>query len=99
MIRRPPRSTLFPTRRSSDLNGPTKIAYRSSMLGAYPASCRHGRSLMAYPQVGIDDGLVGPHLVRRAVGDLAAVVRSEENTSELQSPWNFVCRHLLDNET
>src|SRR5437867_947388 len=73
----PPISTS--TRKRGDpamsLNGPTKIAYRSSMLRAYPASRRGGRSLMAYPQVGIDDGLVGPHLVRGAVGDLAAVVQ------------------------
>src|SRR6266704_217904 len=72
------------------LNGPTKIAYRSSMLGAYPASRRDGRSLMAYPQVGIDDGLVGPHLVRRAVGDLAAVVQRHDAAGDVHHHAHLV---------
>src|SRR6266487_712852 len=60
MIRRPPRSTLFPTRRSSDLG---------------PAQEHHRRGL---------------HDV------LAAEPRSEEHTSELQSPVHLVCRLLLE---
>src|SRR3989454_5609994 len=71
-------------------NGPMRIEYRSSIALGYPIGSRTPcraprsraarsiggrRSLMAHAQVGVDDGLVGPHLVRRAVGDLAAVVQ------------------------
>src|SRR2546426_4574475 len=65
MIRRPPRSTLFPYRRSSDLTG-TRAARRAIPSRAQPTS--HGRQ---------DE-------------------RSEEHTSELQSPCNLVCRLLLE---
>src|SRR5205807_3239990 len=63
MIRRPPRSTLFPTRRSSDLMG----------AGVF------------------DLGWRGKIVV---TGEDRA--RSEEHTSELQSPCNLVCRLLLE---
>src|SRR2546426_3884249 len=35
-------------------------------------------------------------LPRRGRGDVVVVVRSEEHTSELQSPCNLVCRLLLE---
>src|SRR5438876_3870837 len=74
LIRRPPRSTLFPSRRSSDLSLPrcsrTIAAQRS------PATrCRSDSSLSAHSSA------------RR---------RSEEHTSELQSPVHLVCRLLLE---
>src|SRR2546426_4358505 len=65
MIRRPPRSTLFPTRRSSDLK----------LLPDGQASWRY---------LG---GLSTPSKTCN---------RSEEHTSELQSPCNLVCRLLLE---
>src|SRR5690348_18160814 len=70
MIRRPPRSTLFPTRRSSDLGGALFAALRELRRrdGA------HARCLEAQARVG----------------------RSEEHTSELQSPVHLVCRLLLE---
>src|SRR2546426_7507952 len=63
MIRRPPRSTLFPTRRSSDL-----FPSRSHITHQ---ACEEGWSFIAE-------------------------WRSEEHTSELQSPCNLVCRLLLE---
>src|SRR5256885_8888482 len=78
MIRRPPRSTPFPTRRSSDL----------------PARCATGP--------GVCDGLywpvadAGPALHLRGRQTQRAARRSEEHTSELQSPCNLVCRLLLE---
>src|SRR5256885_10313168 len=36
------------------------------------------------------------HLVQHSPGDLRIPVRSEEHTSELQSPCNLVCRLLLE---
>src|SRR5256885_7270054 len=79
MIRRPPRSTLFPTRRSSDL-----------VPGVHPAAdrARHVADRVhpaARPE--------RPELV------LAEGSRSEEHTSELQSPCNLVCRLLLEKKT
>src|SRR5256885_6258246 len=70
MIRRPPRSTLFPY----------TTLFRSSLtLGASP---RAGVSLLkAARAVALLDG---------------RDTRSEEHTSELQSPCNLVCRLLLE---
>src|SRR2546426_1841991 len=65
MIRRPPRSTLFPY----------TTLFRSA----------HSR-----PQ--LDAGI--HHGQRRPAGGTR--VRSEEHTSELQSPCNLVCRLLLE---
>src|SRR5256885_6938515 len=74
MIRRPPRSTLFPY----------TTLFRSP--GQDARTCRQ------------DLG----HPARRAAAGLQPVVcarhlhRSEEHTSELQSPCNLVCRLLLE---
>src|SRR5690348_18444696 len=63
MIRRPPRSTLFPyTTLFRSIFGPHRIA-----LG--------------------DGG---------DIGAVVAAIRSEEHTSELQSPVHLVCRLLLE---
>src|SRR5256885_9951749 len=76
MIRRPPRSTLFPytTLFRSD------IAYRAGV--SQPTV---SRALRGSPQVS--------EATRQRV---LAVARSEEHTSELQSPCNLVCRLLLE---
>src|SRR5256885_3429774 len=65
MIRRPPRSTLFPY----------TTLFRSHEVPAHIAQPR------------------GHQIVQRRGGDLH---RSEEHTSELQSPCNLVCRLLLE---
>src|SRR5256885_13168854 len=66
MIRRPPRSTLFPY----------TTLFRSHVL----AGLEHVAHPVGRPGV-VEDGLAG---------------RSEEHTSELQSPCNLVCRLLLE---
>src|SRR5256885_11445864 len=72
MIRRPPRSTPFPTRRSSDLGrydddqkAPLRQPHEFDVL-EHRGAARHQHH------------------------------RSEEHTSELQSPCNLVCRLLLE---
>src|SRR5256885_11539063 len=78
MIRRPPRSTLFPY----------TTLFRS--LGHLQRKDGHGHVLLdrrVLDDVERQRGL--PH--RRPGGD-----RSEEHTSELQSPCNLVCRLLLE---
>src|SRR2546425_2573043 len=82
MIRRPPRSTLFPTRRSSDLQQRRLARHRS---GGHDA---------AEPGPTQTDERV-PHL-RRSRGAACQGIRSEEHTSELQSLAYLVCRLLLE---
>src|SRR5437762_5576559 len=86
MIRRPPRSTLFPyttlfrSRRGS-------FALGSTVLEPLTA------------QEALDDSRMGPD--ERSIEELEDVrkvgeSRSEEHTSELQSPMYLVCRLLLE---
>src|SRR2546426_6868065 len=81
MIRRPPRSTLFPYTtlfrsqveyQTADVDSATELL--RERFGQQPV----------YPQarLGADGGPAGK--------------RSEEHTSELQSPCNLVCRLLLE---
>src|SRR5256885_7363372 len=78
MIRRPPRSTLFPYttlfRSLFHLRGPPGFATSSMKKRMIVLTCIH----MAFHQV---------------------KERSEEHTSELQSPCNLVCRLLLEKQT
>src|SRR2546426_8199796 len=93
MIRRPPRSTLFPYTtlfRSRVLHGQGAELAFSYQGGAF------GRRA-----VPLAEG-IGAKIIEKAdVEDLKTVervfdVRSEEHTSELQSPCNLVCRLLLE---
>src|SRR5256885_7997726 len=86
MIRRPPRSTLFPYTtlfRSVD----ERIAVAAALVErVHPASVRARRPRHR-------EAIHHPALLR-PVGDPPG--RSEEHTSELQSPCNLVCRLLLE---
>src|SRR5258708_15392112 len=71
MIRRPPRSTLFPY----------TTLFRSMSFGVF----------------GIVPLLFAERAIRRLARHAAAAApRSEEHTSELQSPDHLVCRLLLE---
>src|SRR2546426_6648390 len=89
MIRRPPRSTLFPY---------TTLFRSDSVRGAGLADGdrRLGRRELPVER----DAGAGrlPHRERRQSRHRRAgrPVRSEEHTSELQSPCNLVCRLLLE---
>src|SRR5690242_21340125 len=94
MIRRPPRSTLFPTRRSSDLAlvaqdlPPEEYEIVVSDDAASEETRRQVEKKWAdraQPAV----RYVLPHPAR-------GPARSEEHTSELQSHVNLVCRLLLE---
>src|SRR5438874_12070861 len=81
MTPRPPRSTLFPTRRSSDL-------LHQCLLGR-PQRNQAQRNLAA----GLS-GLVRGAGDRS--GEYEELTRSEEHASELQSRRDLVCRLLLE---
>src|SRR2546426_6464193 len=87
MIRRPPRSTLFP----------------------YTTLFRSARAHVVEDRVALAEGAAAAVLPGEAHGDAleeqgaegeglrgGPVRRSEEHTSELQSPCNLVCRLLLE---
>src|SRR2546426_4738683 len=77
MIRRPPRSTLFPY----------TTLFRSQCGEPEGDQGQQQRGLQSHAQ----------QRGRRDQGHaVAAQLRSEEHTSELQSPCNLVCRLLLE---
>src|SRR5256885_12299938 len=91
MIRRPPRSTLFPY---------TTLFRSATQHGDLARGIEDGE--IDGGLGGIERGLVlGVKKSRIAHGDHGGPVaplqdRSEEHTSELQSPCNLVCRLLLE---
>src|SRR2546426_9248781 len=85
MIRRPPRSTLFPY----------TTLFRSRLSRRRAAGLRCGPA--AQPRQKRHRGVIAMHRTLLIASLTAlALVRSEEHTSELQSPCNLVCRLLLE---
>src|SRR3712207_7932819 len=90
MIRRPPRSTLFPY---------TTLFRSSERLGALD-----GRRILVLGAGDMGEGMVGAlstggggeGLVANRTWSKAEELRSEEHTSELQSRQYLVCRLLLE---
>src|SRR5256885_8760512 len=72
MIRRPPRSTLFP--------------YTTLFRSLLPAARQDVHRRLAHVE----------HRVPHPLNPVHHEKRSEEHTSELQSPCNLVCRLLLE---
>src|SRR5256885_10870685 len=98
MIRRPPRSTLFPytTLFRSDVDTNMTTDPFSLMRGAFCLQRALANDL-AFKESN-PGALPVPQLVTsRQVIEMAT--RSEEHTSELQSPCNLVCRLLLEQKT
>src|SRR5438034_3651791 len=89
MIRRPPRSTLFPytTLFRSRLNEHPQVhalgAHGGGLARRHPENAAHP----GVRHLHVEDGV----LLRLALGE-----RSEEHTSELQSHSDLVCRLLLE---
>src|SRR2546426_8438394 len=91
MIRRPPRSTLFPytTLFRSD-RGARRADGAPALLRA-PARAGQVPALSVPPAA-----LAGRPAGETPGGGGSTTIRSEEHTSELQSPCNLVCRLLLE---
>src|SRR3712207_7629610 len=93
MIRRPPRSTLFPY----------TTLFRSVRLGDDTGDLPHPVRRRAVPDP-LDVHLVDAVAVERVRQPVVAepqerIQRSEEHTSELQSRQYLVCRLLLEKKT
>src|SRR5688500_19226633 len=89
MLRRPPRSTLFPY----------TTLFRSNLGTGSAATVSGGTlSITGGPGVQFADAarLTAGDLFALSGGTLTTGSRSEEHTSELQSPCNLVCRLLLE---
>src|SRR3712207_8220163 len=93
MIRRPPRSTLFPytTLFRSHARARRSAVTARLMESASTIADRSG-CLLAAPLAGLED----PDGVAEGVADAHVGTRSEEHTSELQSRQYLVCRLLLE---
>src|SRR5256886_16097931 len=96
MIRRPPRSTLFPYTTLFR----SRPALESAQIEAREARVPRELLVDERPTVFVLDPesrAIFPVDVLRAFVDAGgAIVRSEEHTSELQSQSNLVCRLLLE---
>src|SRR2546426_8386965 len=80
MIRRPPRSTLFPYTNALPIS--QRSRYRRHCLYAAAYRQLHGAQRRGNSA--------------KRISSTLRTMRSEEHTSELQSPCNLVCRLLLE---
>src|SRR5256885_13010914 len=93
MIRRPPRSTLFPytTLFRSRRNHRRQLRRQTRQAPLPPAEARE--LIGAHPRLRVRERR---RTRRPRLAGVARELRSEEHTSELQSPCNLVCRLLLE---
>src|SRR3712207_8137583 len=93
MIRRPPRSTLFPY---TTLFRSFLVAWFAWFLGSTGSLVLGSRFLVLRKDSPMSNAL--PELKERlgTIMDLQYAARSEEHTSELQSRQYLVCRLLLE---
>src|SRR5256885_3930844 len=90
MIRRPPRSTLFPYTtlfRSVPKDMPKVTGFAAQVAEVEVDPTTGGVSVL---------NLTTAHDTGTVLNYLTLTGRSEEHTSELQSPCNLVCRLLLE---
>src|SRR5256885_16111640 len=100
-IRGPPRSTLFPYPtlfRSADegLNATSARCRSVASVSTTPFRSKKSRPVFAAPDSLQNSGTRRPVSARASRRGSSGSFRSEEHTSELQSPCNLVCRLLLE---
>src|SRR3712207_7404780 len=95
MIRRPPRSTLFPYTTLFRSDQILELAHVAGPAVALEAVHRLHVELLARQALLLDDGKEVPGEIR----DVLDAFRSEEHTSELQSRQYLVCRLLLEKKS
>src|SRR2546426_3681075 len=91
MIRRPPRSTLFPY----------TTLFRSALAGIFGFGTSRfllyaGAGGLTWAGSWAGLGYLFSDVLERIAPEEVTHLRSEEHTSELQSPCNLVCRLLLE---
>src|SRR5690348_17440017 len=86
MIRRPPRSTLFPY----------TTLFRSSCDAVFSRSRDYPRIRRSKNKLSSGSSSRPRKNIPRRAGRIPHPPRSEEHTSELQSPVHLVCRLLLE---
>src|SRR5256885_13068369 len=101
MIRRPPKSTLFPYPTLFRSQNAKPLASGSRFRKSRYCCRTNASGLLIGLGVGVGVGVGGGALIVMCGGSVAVVrldarPRSEEHTSELQSPCNLVCRLLLE---
>src|SRR3712207_7021052 len=99
MIRRPPRSTLFPY---TTLFRSAQSGNRGRPCPAKIATCELSRCWLGKALKGVYSRVFNTRFVRlstRPTGAPRRRPRSEEHTSELQSRQYLVCRLLLEKKT
>src|SRR2546430_3097059 len=90
MIRRPPRSTLFPYTTLFRSNDPPLI------LADEPTGNLDSATGLAIVELLTGLGRAGKTMMITTHDERILEIRSEEHTSELQSQSNLVCRLLLE---
>src|SRR5256885_8618765 len=94
MIRRPPRSTLFPYTtlfRSLEFKSEDKL---KEMI--FPSGCAIIEEMLPFGASSLTGTEEGFQRRNWLSTEIKKEPRSEEHTSELQSPCNLVCRLLLE---
>src|SRR3712207_9012869 len=100
MIRRPPRSTLFPyttlfrSKGGVDISGPDWSRTSTPLRAQGPQPCASANSATSP-----SDCCASSAPIRRKCARFGSLPRSEEHTSELQSRQYLVCRLLLEKKT
>src|SRR5256886_11927903 len=97
MIRRPPRSTLFPytTLFRSVRTGASLVNQSGQTFKEIVASVKRVTEIIAEIAAASTEQSQGIEQVNKAIVQMDRL-RSEEHTSELQSQSNLVCRLLLE---
>src|SRR5437016_7141478 len=96
MIRRPPRSTLFPyTTLFRSLKLEQQVSRPGTIIGETTPSSVPSVAASASETAHPPASNGNTHVVARGE-TLTSIARSEEHTSELQSLTNLVCRLLLE---
>src|SRR3712207_8290101 len=95
MIRRPPRSTLFPyTTLFRSIRVPNNISSEKELV-----TCSSGTSCCTSQLNGTYHSFFCSQQFQTFIFQFANLNRSEEHTSELQSRQYLVCRLLLEKKT
>src|SRR2546430_12384358 len=97
MIRRPPRSTLFPLHDALPISGRIEVspAVANKLLDGADSLPPFDNKEFYSPDL---QKLVRSHVREACPDGFDELVRSEEHTSELQSQSNLVCRLLLEKQ-